>query len=529
MSETADIVIVGGGAGGLAFAWAVADPRLKVVILERGDYVDQRRAPTLDAGWELAQQTRFNANPNIRAGSADHPVDDSGSPIKPAFFNAVGGSTVRWGAHFPRFRPSDFRPRTLDGVGNDWPLDYRELEPWYDLNDRMMGVAGLSGDPGNPPRRRRPCPPLPLCPATEKLAAGFDKLGWHWWPSDAAILTTGRAGRAPCNNCGPCGLGCPRYARASADIAYAGQARAKGVDIRTGATVTGIELSPPGNRVEALSYIDRDGGLNRVACAEAVIAGNGLGTARLLLDQRKIQHTLLGRGLMLHPTAIVTGVFDEPLASYRGAFAAALVSQEFYETDTARGFKRGFQMQVLRGQGPLTTAQGGYGTALPWGKQHAAAFTRSFGRTLSLTVTCDDLPERDNRIEIDANRTDRWGMPIPKMIYRLGKNTKSMLRFGIDRATEALTAAGADKINVTELSRAAGFHLMGTARMAEDERLGVTNRDGRVHGISNLTLADSSLFASAAPVNPTPTLQAIALRAGRAMRDRLGLAGAEPS
>nr|MDJ1018444.1 NAD(P)-binding protein [Paracoccaceae bacterium] len=112
MSETAEIVIVGGGAGGLAFAWSVADPGLKVVVLERGEPVDQRSAPTLDADWELALQTRFNANPNIRGGTADHPVDDSGSPIKPAFFNALGGSTVRWGAHFPRFRPSDFRTRT---------------------------------------------------------------------------------------------------------------------------------------------------------------------------------------------------------------------------------------------------------------------------------------------------------------------------------------------------------------------------------------------------------------------------------
>ena len=126
MTETADIVIVGAGAGGLAFAWAVADPGLKVLVLERGDYVDQRRAPTLDADWELALQTRFNANPNLRAGPADHPVDDKDTPIKPAFFNAVGGSTIRWGAHFPRFRPSDFHARSLDGVGSDWPLGYDE-------------------------------------------------------------------------------------------------------------------------------------------------------------------------------------------------------------------------------------------------------------------------------------------------------------------------------------------------------------------------------------------------------------------
>ena len=226
---------------------------------------------------------------------------------------------------------------------------------------------------------------------------------------------------------------------------------------------------------------------------------------------------------MLHPTAIVTGVFREQLASYRGAFAAALVSQEFYETDPSRGFTRGFQLQALRGQGPLTAAQGGYGSALPWGKRHTAAFTETFGRTLSLTVTCDDLPEEENRIEIDARQKDKWGMPLPRMIYRLGENTKAMLRFGIERASEALTATGASTIKVTELSRPAGFHLMGTARMAETPKHGIANNVGRVHGLENLTLADSAQFASAAPVNPTPTLQAIALRAGNAMRARLGL------
>ena len=523
MSETADIAIVGGGAGGLAFAWAVATRGLKVVLLERGHAVNQRNAPTLDPNWEMALQTTHNANPNLRAGPADHPVDDTDSPIKPAFFNALGGSTIRWGAHFPRFRPSDFKARTLDGIGQDWPMSYGNLEHWYDLNDRMMGVAGLAGDPGNPPRAPRPCPPLPLCPATKRLARAFDRLGWHWWPSDAAILTKPRDGRDACNNCGPCGLGCPRHARASADIAYADAARARGVDIRTGVTVTGIKLAPDGTRVDALAYVGSDGKPEHLSCGEAVLAANGIGTARLLLNEPKLQRPLLGRGLMLHPTAIVTGLFREPLQSYRGAFAAALVSQEFYETDRTRGFRRGFQMQALRGQGPLSTAQGGYGTRLPWGDAHASAFEESFGRTLSLTITCDDLPEDENRIEIDPDRTDQWGMPIPRMIYRLGENTHVMRDFGIARASEALRMAGAWKVVVTRLSRAAGFHLMGTARMGQDSATSVTDPCGRMHGVENLTIADSSVFPSAAAVNPTPTLQAVALRAADAMRRRLGL------
>ena len=107
MSRTADIVIVGAGAAGAACAWRLAGCGLRVVCVERGSWVNQRRSPSLQADWELALQARFHGNPNTRRGPADHPVDDTGTPIKPSFFNAVGGSTVRWGAHFPRLRPSE--------------------------------------------------------------------------------------------------------------------------------------------------------------------------------------------------------------------------------------------------------------------------------------------------------------------------------------------------------------------------------------------------------------------------------------
>lgn len=525
-ADSADVAIVGAGAAGLAFAWRVVAPELRVVCLERGGPVDQRRAPSLSADWELALLTRFNTNPNTRRGPADHPVDDSDTPIKPAFFNGLGGSTIRWGAHFPRFHPSDFRTRTLDGIGRDWPIGYDDLVPYYDLNDRMMGVAGLSGDPANPPRADRPCPPLPLCPATERLARAFDRLGWHWWPSDAAILSAPRGRRLPCNNCGPCGVGCPRHARGGADLAYLPSARAKGVEVLTGTTVTAIETDPSGRRAEAVRWIDAEGRARRLDCGELVLAGNGLGTARLLLATPALARPPLGEGLMLHPTAIVTGLFDEDLASYRGAFAASLVSQEFYETDRSRGFRRGFQMQALRGQGPLTTALGGYGTPLPWGAGHGRRFRAAFGRSVSLTVTCDDLPEPGNRITIDPDRRDRWGMPIPRVTYRPGENTLAMRAFGIERAREALAAAGAAEISVTPLSRAAGFHLLGTARMGADPDACVVAGDGRMHGTDNIRIVDGSVFASAGAVNPTPTLQAVALRAADALRGELGIAEA---
>jgi len=514
MTQTADVVIIGAGAAGLAFAWAVAAPNLKVLVLEAGGFVDQRRAPSLEPDWELALQTTYNANPNVRRGPADYPVEDNDSAIRPAIFNAVGGSTIRWGAHFPRLRPSDFRRRTLDGVAADWPLSYADLEPYFDLNDTMMGVSGLAGDPANPPRSPRSCPPLPLCPATRRLAAAFDRLGWHWWPSDAAIISRAREGRAACNNCGPCGVGCPRHARASADVAYLAAAMARGVELRANTTVTKLDRS--GGHVTKVRYVDANGP-GYVSCGEVVMAGNALGNARLLGGI--IDNPLFGKGLMLHPTAIVTALFDDHPQSWRGAFAAALVSQEFYESKKTHGFTGGFQLQALRGQGPLTTALGGYGLRLPWGENHAQEFAARFGRSLSLTVTCDDLPEYVNQIALHKTLTDRHGLAVPRMIYRVGENSQKILEFGIARASEALREAGARQIAVNPLTRNGGFHLMGTARMGADDKVSVTDAQGRVHGMRNLSIIDASTFVTAAAVNPTPTLQAIALRAGTAMRE----------
>jgi choline dehydrogenase-like flavoprotein len=115
--------------------------------------------------------------------------------------NGVGGSAIMYAAHFPRFHPSDFRVKTLDRIADDWPLDYQRLAPYYDVNARMMGVSGLSGDPAYPPKEV-PLPPVALGKLGETLARGFNRLGWHWWPSDSATATEEWKGRAPCINAG---------------------------------------------------------------------------------------------------------------------------------------------------------------------------------------------------------------------------------------------------------------------------------------------------------------------------------------
>ena len=117
---------------------------MNIVCLEQGEWMDPAQLPGTSTDWEVRQLGDFNFSPNTRQRREDYPVNDSESPIAVSMFNAVGGSTILYAAHFPRFRPTDFRVRSLDGVADDWPVDYARLEPYYDMNAHMMGVSGLA-------------------------------------------------------------------------------------------------------------------------------------------------------------------------------------------------------------------------------------------------------------------------------------------------------------------------------------------------------------------------------------------------
>ena len=200
MNETADIVVIGAGAAGAAFAWAMAGSGLSVVCLEMGDWMDYPQSPLLAADWELAAQGPRHSNPNVRKDAADYPVDESATPIRPAIYNGVGGSTLLWGAHFPRFRPSDFRTWSLDGVGADWPIRYADLAPWYDHVERHAGISGSTeGLAQLPDGQFQPAMPLNC---GEELVAGrlrgrFDGRR-RIIPGRVANLTRPLPGRVQC-------------------------------------------------------------------------------------------------------------------------------------------------------------------------------------------------------------------------------------------------------------------------------------------------------------------------------------------
>ncbi len=528
-NDRADVLVIGSGAAGGAVSKSLADHGAKVVCLEQGDWVKPAEYPSTRPDWEIQlRRGPWSFSPNVRRKPEDYPIVPAGKdPPEVLMFNAVGGSTIHWTGHFPRFHPSDFRVKSLDGVADDWPITYQDLEPYYDANDREMGVAGMAGDPCNPPRKNRPTPPLPIGVLGETIARGFDKMGWYWWVSDNAIISRDYDGRPACTLHGKCMFGCPIGSKASTDVTYWPKALKKGAVVRTRARVREITLDAQGRARGAL-YYDREGKLHEERARVVVVCCNGIGTPRLLLnstsklfpDGLANSSGLVGKNFMIHPFRFLEGVFEERMEGWTGPFGIPAFSQHFYETDPSRGFVRGYSYLLERSFGPLHDAWGGFGShPVPWGKDHHRVMKKRFGHTIRVTLLGEDLPEEHNRVELDSNATDPDGIPAPRVIYAYSENSLRMHEHFRATGTEVLRAAGAVEVLDSGIIQPA-FHLMGTARMGTDPKTSVVNGGHQTHDVKNLFIVDGSSFVTGAAVNPTSTIGALALRAADAVWDR---------
>jgi choline dehydrogenase-like flavoprotein len=522
--DAADVLVIGSGAAGAAVAWKLTELGARVVCLEQGDWIDPGSFASATPTYEShLLRGEFHFSPNVRRRQEDYPVTTAGdNPPNIAMFNAVGGTTIHWQAHFPRFHPSDFRVRSLDGVASDWPITYKDLAPYYDLNDRMMGVSGLAGDPANPPRSPRQTGPLPLGKLGDTLVSGFEQLGWHWWVADQAISSSGYDGRPPCLLHGKCMFGCPIGAKASTDRTYWPKAMAKGAQLRTRARVREITVDASG-RVRGAVYYDREGNEQEALAQVVVVCCNGVGTPRLLLNSTSNlfpnglanSSGLVGKNFMIHPARRLAGIFPERMDGHIGPMGNPLYSQQFYETDQRRGFARGYTLIGERTFGPLSQA---LGFNAPWGAGHHRFMRSHFAHAIGITVLADDLPEEHNRVDLDPNEKDSSGIPAARATYRLSDNTKNMLDHGAARAREVLEAAGATEI--IDPGNRNMAHLMGTARMGSDPKSSVVNADNQAHDVPNLFIVDGSSFTTGAGVNPTSTIGALALRAADRIWER---------
>ncbi|MGH3091301.1 MAG: NAD(P)-binding protein, partial [Gaiellaceae bacterium] len=157
-----DVLVIGAGAAGSVAAKHLAEAGFSVVCLEQGGWRSAGEFPGDKLEFELLVEKDWNADPNVRGRPEDYPAECSESDIAPVMFNAVGGSTIHFGAQWARMRPVDFKVRTAEGIGDDWPVSYEEMLPFYERMDAEMGISGMAGDPAYPPGKAPPLPPLPI-------------------------------------------------------------------------------------------------------------------------------------------------------------------------------------------------------------------------------------------------------------------------------------------------------------------------------------------------------------------------------
>ncbi len=500
-----DVIIVGSGASGSAAAWNFCKSGLKVLCLEQGAAIDNNKYLMHSADNDEIHD--FNYSPNMRKLKSDYPVDDDNSPIKIANYNAVGGSTVLYSGHFPRFRESDFKTKTTDNVAFDWPINYQELEPYYNLNDSIIGISGLSGDPAYPSIKNL-LPPVSIGKSGELIAKAYDSLGWHWWPSYSAIINKNFKNRSKRVNQGK-----------STDLTYIPLAKSKGLELITKSRAIKL-ITDKFNNIESIVY-EKSNKLNYAHASLFVLACSGLGTPRLLLNSKNNFYEnglanssgLLGKNLMLHPLGLAEGVFDDFIESYVGPPGCCIYSHQFYDTNKINEFKRGYTMQVLRGSGPLETANSLLKfKKLSKGKKFHESFFNKYGKNIPIAIICEDLPEIHNSVELDTEHLDSSGMPGVKINYKLSDNSKRMLSHGINNAKKVLKEAGAKSILGFGPVSNTGWHIMGTAKMGSKKTDSVVDKFGKAHDFNNLVIVDSSIFPTSSAVNPVSTIQALSLK-----------------
>ncbi len=525
--ESVDVLIIGSGATGSLAALTLARGGADVLCLEQGGWVEPGAFAHTHLDWAWQRASNWNPDVMLRSHPDDYPVESDSS--HPLMWNAVGGSTNAYGAIWPRYRPSDFRKGDEHGLQPNWPITYEDLAPYYERVDRLLGVSGLHGDPAMPSRAPSPTGPLPFTKPARTLAGAFDKLGWHWWPAEAGVISADYDGRPACNNCGLCN-GCPRGSMSLYSQSVWPKALAAGAKLRTHSRVLRIETGRDGRATGAQVRDRITGEVYFQPAGVVVLAANGVGTPRLLLasDNLANQSGMVGRNL-LHHTLVAAQFWVEDQVDGQMGYVASVLSREFAETDVSRGFVNGFNFNCLTSAPSAGELATGWlsGTRAPWGAGHHDWFDRRFGHSIGLFAIGDDLPNPENRVFLDDRLRDADGVPVIRMHYEPGENDRRMMNYMLDRLADVASAAGAfdvafqDYRDADGVYRTPAWHMIGTCRMGDDPETSVVNKHHQSWDVPNLIIMDGSVLATGGVVNPTPTISALALRASEHLRDNL--------
>jgi len=500
--EAVDFAIVGTGAGGGTLACRLAELGFSVVALDAGPYF----RPLEDFASDESHQTKLYWT--------DERIVDGEDPLEMGSNNsgkAVGGSTVHFAMVSLRFRPEWFKSRTLLGYGADWPLDWREMWGYYRRVEQALKISGPVSYPWGPRRPRYPYRPHEINAAGLVLVKGCEALGIGWTPTPLATVSAPRGESPPCVYRGFCTLGCSTNAKQSVLIAWLPRALRAGAEIRDLAMVGRVETGEDG-RVTGVHY-HREGGWRFQRARNVVVAGYAIETPRLLLNSASARYPdglanrsgLVGKYLTVQSNQAVWGVMDEEIRSYKAPPSPAITEHWNYE-DKGKDFHGGY---CYMAQGPLPQLWGGTqsGSRGLWGEGLMAEM-QNYNHVAGLKNVGEYMPQERNRVTL-AEERDQYGLPIPRITYSLCDNDKALARHSVKFMRQALEAAGGREIWEQWDDTC---HLNGTARMGDDPETSVVDADCRSWDIPNLWVCDGSVFPTVGGVNPSLTIQAVALR-----------------
>lgn len=509
-SEAVDFAIVGTGAGGGTLACRLAELGFSVVAFDVGPWW----RPLEDFASDETHQKKLFWN--------DERICDGDNPLVLGANNSgrsVGGSTVHFAMVSLRFRPEWFKARTLLGYGVDWPLDWREMWRYYDQVEQALKISGPVTYPWGPKRPRYPYRPHELNAAAWVLAKGAEAMGIAWAPTPLATVSAPRDQSPPCVYRGFCVAGCATNAKQSALITWIPRAVRAGAEIRDLSMVGRVATDAATGQVTGVEYF-RDGAWRFQKAKNVVVAGYAIETPRLLLNSANARYPdglanssgLVGKNLMVQSNQAVYGAMEQEVRWYKGPPSLAITEHWNY-VDRDKDFFGGY---CYMSQGPLPVAWAGVqaGARGLWGDALRREMEK-YNHQVGLKIVGEVLPNEDNRVRL-TDEKDRFGLPVARVTFSYGDNDRRLIDHSIRFMRQSLDAAGVSDLWVEEDDTC---HLNGTARMGDDPATSVVNADCRTWDIPNLWICDGSVFPTVGGVNPSLTIQAIALRTGDRIRD----------
>ncbi len=565
MARTA--IVIGSGPAGGVTAWALSQAGWDVTVLERGrnlrpgfGEVPSSELGTLYGSDEIKGARSFGFPDPVMEPMTGRTQSEAAAgtqrSAQGAVVNmgaAVGGTSMHYNAKFPRFWKQDFTQLSdlgpVDGAQMaDWPISYDELEPYYDEVEYQIGVQGdVDQMPDfvlaqSPRSRQFVMPPNPTGYAAQLLAEGARRVGYSPFPYPAAVNSVEFDGRPRCNSCQLCsGFGCPINARGDSLVSFLNPAVLSGkTRVIERALAYRIETNAAGSKATAVHYYDKNGDSQSLSADKILIAGSPIQTARLLLLSANTAHPnglgnrsdQVGRNLMFHNFILGGAAFERNVQSLRAQSTTL-------EVDDLVGPFTGPEVQALGvpylkgaliqiGSGlPLLTEAYTYGGFTDFGLPHKNLMRQSPMRLriAGVQFVGEDLPQADNRVDLDPEVKDWHGLPSPRVTYAPHQHEKAGSQFFGPRIQAMLMATpraiGAAIIPNPLISDAAPstFHQAGTARMGDDPETSVCDRNGRLHDVDNVHVMDGSTFPTFPGFNPTVTVLANALRISRNIID----------